>query len=1750
MLKSLKKSIAVFMAVIVAVQPILAANGYKHHVYIPGLRVTGDTTVDPSNPGGGSENAADLVLSTNTLSFVDTEVGREVSLQIQVTNYGADTPLNIQTGTAVFAATHNCGTSLVKNESCIINVRFAPNAGKLYNETLTVAPLTGITKTATLAGRGLGAVLSPSPIMLSFDDTFISLNQVKTLTLTNTGNRSALMGGVSFESTGFTVDSNNCIDELAIGQSCTIGVKFEPTSSGSKETTMSISANTGVGGTAATVGLRGVGLDTPLSMAKTKEFDPVEVGTSVTKGAFIYNRGAAPLTIDVVNVTGEGFSGSGCTGVLSPGARCDVPVTFAPTDAGTFTGELRVSQGGKSSSTTLTGVGTKTAVPQLNPSSLSFGSVIVGTPTNPQTVTLKNAGTTTLGITRNTQPESYEVSTQCPSSLAPGESCDYQIVANAVKNGPQNKTVIVYTSAGAQSIAVTSTATGGLDQFLLSSENLALPDTDVGSTSTPVSVLIKNVAAQPVDISSITVSAPFAATTSCGEYLDPNEECAISVTFTPDAAKLVTKSIIIKSALGTTSIPASGRGVAPELTIAPLGLDFGNIAGLTDIPSQVLDVKASGGKEVAISGITVTNSAFTQTNNCPETLPSNSSCKIVVAMTPGVEGLSQGNVYVQSNSASSPTSATLSAANNTYVAKITNSVIDFGSVSMSDNVSSYPTATVTITNTGVAPMTLSGASPDSEEVVVKSHNCTNIAPQASCTMTVALSLAKPKSIQKTMKTRGPGANAEFIVKGLVQGVSARWINGGLDFGFVAVGSSSTQTVALSNQGNINANFSSIQLTNPAFTATSSGCTSVAPRQLCNVSITYTPTASSDVSATAAGISSAGLFIWTGDPLVLRGSSILKKLTASTNEIDIGTIIQGQTSAVKTVQVLNESDIPLTGLGVTAPDGFIVTTDCPTDLPVGVACNISVKLNTVIYNKKSGNFSANLSVRASQASAIVKMVGYLGDTLTLKSSSLPNIVTPVDLTFGRVDLGTSKSMDFYVLAQGSAGKLVTSASITGPNAADFTWTKAVKINPTTREESSCGATITGNSFTSCTSDQFTFGGYSSVASAQLYTLSTTAALPTGDKSATLTLSYSDGTTEVLPITVAVPSLANAAVSTDNLQFSPTDANTTSQLTVRLSNTGTENLIIKSAPALSGSAVFTFPATGGTNCGASLAPGAFCDTTINFKPIDESTSTATLTINTNDFDGPTVVNISGTGLQGVGSITAQNGSLGFGVVPIGNKVKKIYQFNNIGTKAVTGTYATLTGNPSSMTLVTAESTCGTAAIKTSVAAGASCAITIEYAPTMQGEVLSAVDLTVYSTARNSPVVQSISGSAGGTVTLNVTDTSNVAITSYNFGAVNKGASPTYTIKYTNAGTAPVLFNSVPTLTGASVFTSTGNTCTSTLAVGANCTVTVKFSPTAIAEATATVSATYNGGNSSVTLKGTGNIPSATFTGASYAFGTVLVGSSVTNTFTVTNTGNVSLSGLTSAITDPTVTIQSTTCTTIAPSATCSVVLKYAPTSTSSLPAGIASFKLTAFSANDVTFAPPTNLSGTGYTITYQTWSPTEKAASVTLSNGNLTATSSGTGSGVRASMSASTGVKYYEMRIDSVNTGNSNGPTSWFGFAATTASYTSGVASNSSYVGISGQTTGSTGTWVGRPGSAASISVTLKVGDIVGLRLDLDNRVMQTYVNGVLKATTTAATNAGIAYHPIVAPQMAQTTVNFGQSPFQCQTCQGSATTWSQ
>ena len=1551
-----KKIIAFVLCVSTTLQPMLASASGLYKVYIPGLVVT-DSPTNPTDPGTG------LILSTNSLQFEDTLVGQEVSLQIQVTNLGQATPLNITTGIDTFAATHNCGTSLATNQSCIVNVRFVPNAGISYTGLLTVTPLTGVAKTATLAGAGLGAALTANPSPVNFGSVELGKNVDQTVTISNTGNRNALLAAPQILGTEFTVGANTCIGTLAQGQFCSITLKFTPTAAGDRVDSMKLVANTGVGNTTTNVSLRGKGLDSVVQIQSSLAFNDIDVGTTSTKPVSITNKGNTTISVNAVGGLNSPFNASGCIGDLAPGAFCNLPVTFAPTAIGAFTGSLQIIENGNIHTVAISGNGVKKAIANVAPSGLVFGDTNVGQMSDPQTVILKNTGQGALAVQGFSVGTNYVVSTTCAEIINPQESCDYLVALKPVKNGVQPSVLSIQTSVGPYAVSLSGKGIGANTELELSATSLEFDNTAVGSSSTEKSIVILNPTAAAVAIQGVSTVGPYSAVSSCDNAIQASSSCTITVKFNPDRTGQLTGSLIITTGNGVSSVSLTGTGTGPVLTVSPSQLDWGVVSGLTEIPAKIITLKATGGAPVTLGTSSISTPKYTSTTNCATTLNDGEMCSIAVTPSGGFEGLSTATLTISSNSLKEVKPVDLSAANNTYVAQAQQPGIDFGTLALSTAQNNAAIQDIVIKNTGVAPMTLTGIAPGVIGLSVVSNNCTNIATNATCVLGVAIDRSNPISIDKTFKTTGQGVNTEFAIKATVQGIAVSWGRTVLDMGYVANGNTLQAGVQLLNSGNVTADLRSVSLTGSGFSLNTAACAAVAPLQSCTVIVTFAPQVSANYNATVSGITSPSGTVVTKNSLAISGTSLSTALVASTNSLDVGSVTIGSQSATKTVRIQNIGDNDVAGFTAVVGKGFSATTNCPETIPSGGFCDVSVKYNAT--NAIEGPIKESLTISSKAPTLIVNLTGYVTQPLTAKVSSSPSAISTANMTFGKVALNATKQKSIYVVAQGTSGQLVSSMTITGANASEFVVVAANKINPTSLATGICTNSQNAQTVVDCTADLFSDGNYLTNSSAIQYVIEARPTGASGDRTALLTIQYNNNVMETFPITLTSPSLAKASVSASTLAFDPTDVGTSTQLSVRLMNIGTENLILSGAPTLTGSTAFTFPANSGTTCQTQLAPGAFCDTTVNFTPTNQDTVSGALNFASNDEASPTVVTLSGQGLRGYGDLKAKFPATGdFGPVSIGSSKTQEYTFTNTGNKAISNAYAALSGAPSSVTIVDAQSTCGTVDFKASISAGGTCTVTVKYTPLLQGETLSNVYLRVLSNAVNSPSQANVLGSAQGTVSVSVTNAGDSAITSYDFGTVSNLSPATYIVRAKNTGTVPLYFTTTPTVTGDAAYSSS-TVCGTTLAVGATCDTTITFTPTTSSSVVGQLKIETNAGSSpnTVSFTGKGAIASATAVAVTdYNFGTVLTGQTATRSLTFRNTGTVSLSGVAASLSDSTLTQSGNNCVgSIAPGATCTISVLYSPTAAGSIGANAIKVKATAVTANDLVINPASQFTG---------------------------------------------------------------------------------------------------------------------------------------------------------------------------------------------
>ncbi len=331
------------------------------------------------------------------------------------------------------------------------------------------------------------------------------------------------------------------------------------------------------------------------------------------------------------------------------------------------------------------------------------------------------------------------------------------------------------------------------------------------------------------------------------------------------------------------------------------------------------------------------------------------------------------------------------------------------------------------------------------------------------------------------------------------------------------------------------------------------------------------------------------------------------------------------------------------------------------------------------------------------------------------------------------------------------------------------------------------------------------------------------------------------------------------------------------------------------ALSISSIGLSPATSGfsktTTCGASLAAGTSCDITVTFAPLATGSVSATLAVT--DSAGSESASLSGTGVNATASLSPT--SLAFGNVTTGTTSAIQYStLSNNGSTTLTISSLVISGPPFAFSGL---GTCGA-----SLAPGGTCTISVKFSPTATGTFTGKV--TVNDSATNSPQTLGLSGT--GTSSTPSGPVASFSPNPLNFGSVSVGnTSSVAYLTLTNKGGSALSITGSYTITGANAadfaFAGVGS-CPGvggTVAAGASCLISLKFTPKASGTRTAQVNVSDNASGSpqSVALTGTGSStsgPVVSLSPSSVNFGTLSVGS--TSSVVYVTLKNIGASALT--------------------------------------------------------------------------------------------------------------------------------------------------------------------------------------------------------------------------------------------------------------
>ena len=319
-----------------------------------------------------------------------------------------------------------------------------------------------------------------------------------------------------------------------------------------------------------------------------------------------------------------------------------------------------------------------TAQLTVNPSSLSFGNVLVGNNAT-RSLVLGNSGGSTL-ILSQALMTGYGFSLNGPAlplTLATGQSASFSVTfaptssgsasvslswvsstpilhgTNGKHNGSNSTTTTVALSGSGTSLSTASTAPG---QLVANPSSLSFGSVQVSSTNTLFEA-ITNTGGSSVTLSQATVvgigfsisGLSFPLTLAAGQSV------TFSATFAPQSGGSTSGSISIGSdaSNSTMTISLAGIGMAQgQLAATPTSADFGSVTVGTS-KTQTGTLSASG-SSVTVSSATVTSAEFSLSGiGFPLTIAAGQSVPFTLTFAPQMSGSTSAITSFTSNASNS-----------------------------------------------------------------------------------------------------------------------------------------------------------------------------------------------------------------------------------------------------------------------------------------------------------------------------------------------------------------------------------------------------------------------------------------------------------------------------------------------------------------------------------------------------------------------------------------------------------------------------------------------------------------------------------------------------------------------------------------------------------------------------------------------------------------------------------------------------------------------------------------------------------------------------------------------------------------------------------------------------------------------------------------------------------------------------------------------------------------------------------------
>ena len=673
-----------------------------------------------------------IAISPTAVDFGEVVLGQSALQTILIENTGS-APLEIfetslsGADSAEFAILNGGAITIPPSAGYNLQVNFTPQSLGSKSAVVTVlsndADQPAISIPLTAIARGIPDI-TVIPLTIDFGVVPVGQSALGTFLVINDGND--LLTGLS-EIVGNTVDFSFEFGggnfNLAPGDTNIIGVRFEPFQLGMLFTVLKITSNdpdeaivpVTIFGTSVIARVQ----VNPLQV----NFGDVPIDTSATETVSITNTGTYPFTVSATELTGPNAADYSLTGLqapftVDPNQTKQIDVRFAPQSLGAKTATLQILTDAFNADTvtvTLNGTGVGAPDIAVSPLAFNFGNTLLGDTTTLSAI-VSNLGQLELSISTiaisGTNASEFLISRMPNTTLQPGES-DTLLLSFAPQSiGGKSASVEINSNDPDENpVVLQMSGVGAAADIAFDNPQIDFGKVFVGNAAdTTLSVI--NIGNTTLAISDIQLSGPNANFFSIvlpqlPASVNPGDSLELPISYTPGdnanhSAALEFQTNIPGAPAAT--VPLSGDGVAPLISVVPDTLDFGTVQ-VADTSLGQLIIRNEGDTTLVVQQIDLTGSnpaVFSLATALPIAIEAGKTDTVDVRFTPASAEQFEAVALISGNDPFHPAVEVVLTGSGSLppTIRLSRSDINFGAIQPGDSLQQE----LTIFNDGTIPL--------------------------------------------------------------------------------------------------------------------------------------------------------------------------------------------------------------------------------------------------------------------------------------------------------------------------------------------------------------------------------------------------------------------------------------------------------------------------------------------------------------------------------------------------------------------------------------------------------------------------------------------------------------------------------------------------------------------------------------------------------------------------------------------------------------------------------------------------------------------------------------------------------------------------------------------------------------------------------------------------------------------------------------------------------------------------------------